>query len=243
MKRVQLGLYRRHAVSTGRSLLTVGLLMCTGVSEATVMEFGDDGEQSIRFKGSAKTSTSNALEQTDSSQWSRASDAELRTLTRKIALDHSGTIGVRKAGLSAFTFAEVFEALVERESAFNPTAISPKGAKGLGQLMPGTASDMGVMDPFDPEANLVGSAKYLTLLLAEFGSLKPALAAYNAGPARVRKHGGVPPFAETKAYIDWIFKKAGIAPATPQPIVVSAPASKPINEEQSLNGDVSVWEF
>ena len=207
------------------------------------MEFGDDGEQSIRFNGSTTTSTPTTIDQTNSSQRSDVPGAELRALTRKIALAHSGTIGVRRAGLSAFTFAEVFEALVERESAFNPTAISPKGAKGLGQLMPGTASDMGVIDPFDPEANLVGSANYLTLLLAEFGSLKLALAAYNAGPARVRKHGGVPPFAETKAYIDWIFEQAGIAPATPQPIVVSAPASKPIHKEQSLNGDVSVWEF
>jgi len=91
----------------------------------------------------------------------------LRNLTRDVAIKYSGAPGVRKAGLDALTFVDVFAALIERESAFDPAALSPKGARGLGQLMPATASDMGVTNPFDPEANLNGSAKYLTHLLAD----------------------------------------------------------------------------
>ncbi|MBL4582941.1 MAG: lytic transglycosylase domain-containing protein [Gammaproteobacteria bacterium] len=166
----------------------------------------------------------------------------MKSLTREIAVKLSGSIGVRKAGLDAFTFVDVFEALIQRESAFNPRAISPKGAKGLGQLMPGTAADMGVSDLFDARLNLIGSAKYLTSLLAEFGSLELALAAYNAGPERVRQYGGVPPFAETQAYIAWISAKAGVELNNPVP-AQSVPAAVPVNKEQPLKGEISVWEF
>jgi Transglycosylase SLT domain len=96
---------------------------------------------------------------------------------------------------------DLFLRLVGRESNFNPSAINPKsGAIGLGQLMPGTASDLGV-NPKDPIANLDGSARYLKQQLDRFGDYRRALAAYNAGPENVQEHGGVPPFPETQAYV------------------------------------------
>lgn len=91
-------------------------------------------------------------------------------------------------------------ALVWTESAFRKDAVSPAGAIGLGQLMPGTAAGMGV-DPHDPMQNLDGAATYLAQQLRSFGSVDLALAAYNAGPGRVQKSGGVPNIAETQAYV------------------------------------------
>ena len=114
----------------------------------------------------------------------------LRELARTVAVQYAGSVGVRKAGLDALTFIEVFESLIQRESAFNPLAVSEKGAKGLGQLMPDTAREMGVNDPFDPHKNLIGSAKYFTQQLQRFGKLELALADYNAGPERVKQYGG-----------------------------------------------------
>ena len=95
---------------------------------------------------------------------------------------------------------ELFLRLVQQESGWNPNARSHKGAMGLAQLMPGTAQYLGV-DPKDPRQNLEGGARYLAEQYREFGSWRLALAAYNAGPEAVRKHGGVPPFNETKNYV------------------------------------------
>jgi soluble lytic murein transglycosylase-like protein len=96
----------------------------------------------------------------------------------------------------------LFEALVEQESAFDPRAVSSAGAQGLTQLMPGTARMLGVADPFDPAQSLDGGARYLAQMLREFGGdQRLALAAYNAGPGAVRRHGGVPPFQETQNYV------------------------------------------
>lgn len=107
----------------------------------------------------------------------------------------------------------VLEALVWAESSFNPAARSPKGAMGLTQLMPATARSLGVTDPFDPAQNLEGGAKYLAQMLKQFnGDIRLALAGYNAGPGKVRQHGGVPPYRETQAYIDKILTRAGVQP-------------------------------
>jgi len=93
-------------------------------------------------------------------------------------------------------------AVVAVESGFQPTAVSRKGAQGLMQLMPATARDLGVDDPFDPAANLDGGSRYLSSLVARYdGDLTRALAAYNAGMAAVARHGGVPPYAETRSYV------------------------------------------
>lgn len=111
---------------------------------------------------------------------------------------------------------DLFLRLVGAESSFNPNAVSPKGAAGLAQLMPGTAAELGV-DPTDPIQNLRGGARYLRQQLDEFGDPVLALAAYNAGPGAVRKYGGVPPFAETRDYVSKImgdYSGAGSAPAS-----------------------------
>ncbi len=93
-------------------------------------------------------------------------------------------------------------AVIHAESAFNPNALSHAGAQGLMQLMPGTASDMGVADAFNAAQNIRGGAQYLARLLKDFhGNRTLAAAAYNAGPGAVRKYHGVPPYAETEVYV------------------------------------------
>jgi len=98
---------------------------------------------------------------------------------------------------------DLVRALIQAESAFNAEAVSPKGAMGLMQLMPGTAADHGVRNAFNPAENIAAGVKYLKHLLDSFnGRVELALAAYNAGPGAVKKYGGkVPPYKETQNYI------------------------------------------
>jgi soluble lytic murein transglycosylase-like protein len=110
--------------------------------------------------------------------------------------------------------------LVKQESGFNPNAGSPAGARGLAQLMPGTAAGLGVTDVLDPVQSLDGGAKYLRQQLDAFGGdVTRALAAYNAGPGAVQRYGGVPPYAETQNYVRIVqanaahYRAAGGAPS------------------------------
>lgn len=103
---------------------------------------------------------------------------------------------------------ELLRVVIARESSFHPCAVSHKGAMGMMQLMPATAADLGVANPFDPEENIDGGARYLSYLLQRFGGdLKLALAAYNAGPRRVDDHRGVPPIPETVSYVSSILRQ------------------------------------
>jgi hypothetical protein len=122
--------------------------------------------------------------------------SKYRTLTRQIA---------EMEGVDP----DLFELVIGQESNFRPDARSPAGAIGLAQLMPGTASDLGV-DPTDPVDNLRGGARYLRQQIDAFdGDIGLALAAYNAGPGNVRKYGGIPPFRETENYVSTILGKYG----------------------------------
>lgn len=99
--------------------------------------------------------------------------------------------------------ASLVRAVMHAESAFDPNAVSPKGASGLMQLMPGTAQEMFVRDIFDAKENIEGGTRYLRILANEFnGDMVKMVAAYNAGPDAVRRYGGrVPPYEETQAYV------------------------------------------
>lgn len=110
---------------------------------------------------------------------------------------------IRAASIEYGVDEAFLRAIIHAESAFNPRALSLKGAQGLMQLMPGTANDMGVLDAFNSDQNIRGGARYLSLLLHDFdGSERLAAAAYNAGPGAVQRYKGVPPYSETQVYVE-----------------------------------------
>lgn len=114
---------------------------------------------------------------------------------------------------------KLVRAIIQVESAFDDRAVSRKGAMGLMQLMPGTARDLSVADPFDPEHNIRGGTRYLRRLLDAFEEdLTLALAAYNAGPDAVRRWGDIPPYRETRDYVRKVLKLyRGVVPTLPPP--------------------------
>ena len=133
----------------------------------------------------------------------------LLTLLALLPLPTAISCGAPSAELLGWTehYADAFgvdpdlvTAVVWIESRYCPDAVSPKGAIGLGQIMPGTAAGLGI-DPTDPASNLWGTSKYLRDKYLEWGDWELALAAYNAGSGAVRKYGGVPPYPETQAYV------------------------------------------
>ncbi len=118
--------------------------------------------------------------------------------------EHSQRMGVS---------ADLVRAVIQVESAFNPSAVSTKGAMGLMQLMPATALELGVSNPFEPDQNIRGGVAYLKRLLVRYDhKVELALAAYNAGIGNVEKYGDVPPFKETQNYVK---KITGAAPSAP----------------------------
>ncbi|MDO8184489.1 lytic transglycosylase domain-containing protein [Conexibacter sp. JD483] len=126
----------------------------------------------------------------------------------------------------------LLKGLIRAESDFNPNAGSGAGAVGLTQLMPGTAASLGVTDPRDPAQSIEGGAKYLKQQLDAFGGdVTKALAAYNAGPGAVARYGGVPPYAETQAYVQRVQQYAAeyrVAPAAAQPVAGGLQTAAPV---------------
>jgi soluble lytic murein transglycosylase-like protein len=110
---------------------------------------------------------------------------------------------IREAAAREGIDASLVKAVARTESNLDPDAVSPAGAKGVMQLMDATARSLGVTNSFDPAQNIAGGAKYLKQMLDRYGGdVKRALAAYNAGPGAVDAYGGIPPYAETRAYVD-----------------------------------------
>ncbi|BCY15154.1 transglycosylase SLT domain-containing protein [Actinoplanes sp. L3-i22] len=133
--------------------------------------------------------------------------SSLRPAGLRGSVSGSGLAGVPyadlflKAGAKHGVDPKLLAAVAKVESGYDPKAVSPAGARGMMQLMPGTAKGLGVDNPFDPEQAVDGAAKMLKGLLKEFKSMPLAIAAYNAGGGAVHKYGGIPPFSETQAYV------------------------------------------
>lgn len=120
-------------------------------------------------------------------------------LTRRQQIEQIARATARKYGLPA----GLVQSVIRHESNFNPRAVSRAGARGLMQLMPATARELGVDDSFDIQQNIEGGSRYLRQMLDRFdGDVRKALAAYNAGPGTVQRFGDVPPYPETRRYID-----------------------------------------
>jgi hypothetical protein len=136
---------------------------------------------------------------------------------------------------------DLVNSVIKAESGFHVRAVSPKGAQGLMQLMPGTASQLGVPNAFDAQANVEGGTRYLRELLERYNfDLVKALAAYNAGPQRVEKFGGVPPYYETRAYVARIVKDfnkkkiaQGKAAGTKNSVVQNQKKSSELNQSSA----------
>jgi len=137
---------------------------------------------------------------------------------------------------------DLVKAVALVESGFDPHAVSPKGARGLMQLMPATAQRYGVRDLFDPLENLRAGMRHLRDLLDEFGgNVTLALAAYNAGSGAVRRHGGVPAYPETRAYVNKIRQSMGELPRPDRPGPENeSPRGEPVRLVRDADGTLSL---
>jgi soluble lytic murein transglycosylase-like protein len=171
-----------------------------------------------------------------------AADVPARLSSRSEAFHHLILAASEKHGLSA----DLIEAVIACESDFDPRAVSRVGAQGLMQLMPATAAELGVADSFDPAQNIDGGSKHLASLLRSFeGDRRLAIAAYNAGEGAVRRAGGIPPFPETKRYVEKVQRYAGLRrvagrsgpAATPAPPGYGGP-SQSIRMERGTGGRI-----
>ena len=150
-------------------------------------------------------------------------------------LDDIFDIAARRYNLPS----NLIKAVAKAESNFKPDVTSRCGAMGIMQLMPGTARYLGVTDPFDPEQNIMGGAKYLREMLDKFdGDVSLALAAYNAGPNNVVKYDGIPPFNETQNYVKKVFEYLGGGDITAGtiPLGVAAPSPSAPVKAQDKSG-------
>ena len=137
--------------------------------------------------------------------------------------------------------ADLIRSVIKAESGFNPRAVSRKGAQGLMQLMPATASQLGVTDAFAPDSNIEGGTRYLRDLLVLYNNdMAKALAAYNAGPQRVTQYNGVPPYRETHAYVARVikdFNRTKLAQRSTAKQAAKSAAAKPQKAKQAAETD------
>ncbi len=184
----------------GCAALALSCLAIAFTAQAQVLEISPDGSVT-RYDGPTQYLTTGA----------RAITPQQPPAARRGVPSSVPTAEIAETIRAAAARHQVDERLVEavawRESGFNPAAVSPKGARGVMQLMPGTARLLGV-DAGDPAGNIDGGADYLSRMIKRFdGDTAKALAAYNAGPEAVERYRGVPPYAETIAYVDAILAR------------------------------------
>ena len=135
---------------------------------------------------------------------------------------------IREAAVETGLSEDLLLAVIAVESGFRPAVVSSKGAIGLMQLMPATARELGVTDPYDPRQNIFGGARYLRSLLDRFnGNLTFALAAYNAGEQAIRARQAVPPFPETRQYVRRVLERFDPSPSRTDPVLEFAPPPPP----------------
>lgn len=191
-----------------------GVAACLLASPAygQVMDIAADGTVSVRNGSGAATweVVTPASDKTVDQNGEPILPAYAYSDVGPISVPPQFAAALTQAASSANVSPNLLSALVWQESRWNPQAVSPKGAMGLAQLMPGTARDLGV-NPADPAQNLLGGARYLRTLLDQFdGNVEKALAAYNAGPTRVRNAGGIPAIAETQNYVASIVRRVSL---------------------------------
>jgi soluble lytic murein transglycosylase-like protein len=175
-------------------------------------------QAAIRPKGETAPSGITKASETDGSAPQNTAAASQKTLAVAETRARSGKIpsetiqqAIQRAADKYNVPSDLIQSVIRCESNFRPNAVSHAGAQGLMQLMPATASDLGVTDPFDIQQNIDGGTRYLRQMLDRFnGDIETALAAYNAGPGTVNRYGGVPPYRETQAYVEKVMRYASL---------------------------------
>lgn len=164
------------------------------ISEITGQSFAPAPPPQVAAGGSFASMVAAAMNQPASASPLAASAPVAPAQIDQLVSANAGAWGVDPA---------LVKAIIANESGFDAAATSKTGAQGLMQLEPGTAADLGVANAYDPAQNIWGGTRYIKGLLDRFhGDLRLAVAAYNAGPGAVEKYGGVPPYAETQAYVE-----------------------------------------
>jgi soluble lytic murein transglycosylase-like protein len=195
-----------------RSLAAAALVAAAAPAQAQIYSWRDDAGTMVlsnKPREGAAPVVSYAVPKTEAVRATRSAPAERGRLYDEVIVEHSRMHNIRP---------DLVRAVVQVESAFNPYAVSPKGAQGLMQLMPATSQALGVLNPFNPIENIRAGVRYLRQLLDRYNNDEAlALAAYNAGPVAVAKYGEkVPPYRETRDYVTKVNQIAG-APAKAVP--------------------------
>lgn len=165
--------------------------------------------ESLRYSGYKDVFKPSSLNHLLATQTNLPINTTEQTSTTKNNAKYSGKYeNIIKEAAQKYNLPErLISSIIKHESSFNANTVSHAGARGLMQLMPGTAKFLGVTDSFDPVQNINGGSKYLRQMLNQFnGNLSLAVAAYNAGPGNVKKYGGIPPFNETQNYVKKVLK-------------------------------------